>query len=272
MEKLTKMRRVIGTLVILVGLALSAYTWAWGQESAPRFELSFSTGGLLEDIVVGDVPFPQTFLGGLALGSGLPVTNPVEATAEFDLDAGYLYLFSVGYNFTKHFGGEFTIGGSTSNFGGDVTGVVIVDPVLRSTVPVHGTYSFDNNLLLLNADLIVQYPLGNFAPFLTLGVGMVYFGGELKNAFISIGEEAQGIDKAGFVALGVDEGLLEFSETSFQWSLGVGVKYYIEGGFLLQLEVKDHVVLNPAAEFFRGFGDTETLHLLEITGGIGITF
>lgn len=272
MGKLTKVRRIIRTLVILVGLALSAYTWAWGQENAGRFELSFSTGGLLEDGLMEDVPFPQTFLGGLALGSGLPADNPVEATAEFDLDAGYLYLFSVGYNFTKYFAGELTIGGSTSNFGGIVEGVVIVDPVLQSTAPVYGAYSFDNNLFLLNADLIVRYPLGNFAPFLTLGVGMVYFGGELKNASIIIGEEEKAIDKAGFVALGVDEGLLEYSETSVQWSLGAGVKYYIKGGFLLQFEVKDHVLLNPAEEFFGAFGDTDSLHLVEITGGVGITF
>jgi len=275
MENLTKVRKSIGVLVVSIGLALSLFAPAWGQDLGERFELSFSTGGLLEDVLIDDATFPQTFLSGLALGAGLPATNPVTAIAEFDLDPGYTYLFSVLCNFTKHFGGELTFGGATSNIGGDVTGEIIIDPTLP-TVPVHASYSFDNNLFILNGDLVVRLPLGNFAPFLTVGAGVVYFGGELRRAFVDImGEtelETEEIDRAGFVALGVDQGLLEFSETSFQWSFGGGLKYYVGGGFLLQVEVKDHVVSDPAQEFFKEFEDTETLHLIEVTGGIGVAF
>ncbi len=267
------MKRKRWILAILAVLVLASYNCARAQQNPGKFELSFTTGGLLENDVLDARPYSRAFLTGLGLGSGLPSTNPVDATADFDMDTGYLYLFSVTYNYSKYFGGEFTVGGSTSDFGGDVTGVVIVEPTIGATVPLHASYSFDNNQLLVNADFVARYPWGNFAPFFTIGAGFVYFGGELKGALIEVaGEEPELLDKNGFASIGVDRGLLEFNETSFQWSIGTGLKYYIKGGFLLQFEIKDHIVVNPANEFFRGFEDTDTLHLIEISGGIGVTF
>lgn len=107
------------------------------------------------------------FLGGMSidqtLGTATNLYQSVNGAAE-DVTFGKLYGFRASWGFTEMLAAEFNLSKSSHDYTLD-----IVDDVDLDNVPLGEQFGTDQ--LRLGGNVVFQFPLGNFAPYVTGGGG-----------------------------------------------------------------------------------------------------
>lgn len=101
-----------------------------------------------------------------------------------------------------------------------------------------GELEIDTGEFLFNGGLVFNLMTGRIVPFAAVGIGLVNFSGD------------------------------EIDETDFSFNFGGGLKIYATDRWFFRVDVRDHVTYPEDAPPI----EAETLHLIEISGGIGVTF
>ena len=178
-----------------------------------------------------------------------------------EIDDGFVYVFRGEYAFTDRIAAEFNIGGSTNDAQGAMRNFVAT--VAGGTSSVE-SMEWDGNMLLFSVNAIYQYPMDTLVPFVTVGVGLINSSLELEQMQSQIGTTR--LTLADILSAGyVTRDILDYDETDLDFSFGGGLKFHVTGNAALRIDVRDHVVFPQDSPFF---GDAETLHMLEVSGGI----
>jgi len=106
--------------------------------------------------------------------------------------------------------------------------------------PGVATLEVDMEAVMLNGGIVVNVPIGRLVPFVAGGVGLVNFSSD--EAFID--------------------------ETDLSVNFGGGVKIYVTDHFFFRVDARDHLTFPEDTPDM----DLEDVHLIELSGGVGVTF
>jgi len=225
------------------GLAI-AQEYGEGYEGfyAGRFSLTFSPG-----VLFGDAIYEGRVAGNIDI--------------KYEVDDAFLYLFRGEYAFTDNIALEVNIGGSTNDAEAHSRNLLATSLGLGPSST--DSFTFDGNQLLLHANVLYQYPVQSFVPFVTVGVGMVKWSLDVESATSRVGPTTWTL--SDLLAAGLSRDEVEYDESDVDVNFGGGIKYHITDNAAVRVDVRDHVVFPQDSPFF---GEAETLHMLEFSGGI----
>lgn len=228
----------------LIGMPTSgpALAQEYGGYYAGRFSLTFSPG-----VLFGDTIYEGTVAGNIDI--------------KHEIDDGFLYLFRGEYAFTDNIAVELNIGGSMNEAEAHTTNAVANRLLLGPTSTT--SMEFDGSQFLLHGNLIYQYPMDSVVPFVTVGVGLVKWSLDVEELTSQIGEATLALST--LEALGLSRNELEYDETDLDVNFGGGLKYHLTDSAVVRIDVRDHIVFPQDSDFF---GEAETIHMLEVSGGI----
>ena len=213
---------------------------------------------------VGDYAgrFSFTFSPGVLFGDTLYEGRTIARIPyEIEIDDGFLYLFRGEYAFTDRIAVEVNIGGSTNEAEGTMRNFTAT---LMGETSSTESMEWDGNLFLFSANVVYQYPMDSIVPFVTVGLGLVKWSMDLEMMRSQVDTTTlnlSDIEAAGYLT----RDLLGYDETDLDVNFGGGLKFHVTENTVVRIDVRDHVVFPEDSDFF---GDAETLHMIEVSGGI----